>query len=228
MKNTVLIALVIVLVLALGVESGYLLKSHMDRKSETENTQDIYRPTVTKNRSSAPAVHSALPHASFVGTWQTNPFFDESSDGWDPFREMEDMQRVMNRMFQSSFSRGLQSGALSGETFSYSPDIDVKDAGKEYVIRVDLPGIDKDKVNVKVEQNHIVISGERTTEKDESNGQSGVYRSERSFGSFHRVIPLPADADSEHMSAQSANGVLTVHIAKLENAKRTEKSVPIQ
>lgn len=219
--------MIVVLVLILGIQTGYVIKANQDRKA---TTSDIYRSAAARDRSPNVMQSSRTASPRTVGAvfGQTNPVFEHEFDSWDPIRELEDMQRLMNRMFQSSYSRGLHSGALTADTFSYNPDMDIKDTGKEYVVRVDLPGIDKDKVNIKVAQNHLRISGERSIEKDRTDDQSGLYRSERSFGSFHRTIPLPPDASSDGIRAESAKGVLAIHIPKMENIKPVERSVDIQ
>lgn len=216
MKKSIWIVVVLILVLALGLETDYFMRGR--KEAGDSAASDIYHAPVTQrvNPASAP-----------VSTgFQNDPFqVGGDPDNWDPFEEMENMQKTMNRMFRDSFSRGLvQSGGEMPHQMSYDPDIDIKDAGKEYVIRIDLPGIDKDKVSVKVENNQLIISGERKTENEETQSSGNFYRSERSFGSFMRAVPFPPDSDADRMMAQSADGVLTVRIPKLAAAKQNTGS----
>jgi HSP20 family protein len=110
----------------------------------------------------------------------------------------------------------------------YEPDLDVQETGDAYLIRLDLPGVDKDKINVKIQNNVLTISGERKSEKEETDDKSGFYRMESSFGSFMRSFPLPADADSNVMTAESKNGVLMVRLPKIKGAAPTAKNIQVQ
>ena len=76
------------------------------------------------------------------------------------------------------------------------------------VVRADVPGLEKDNVNVEIDDGHLVISGERRQEHEER--REGVYRSERMYGRFYRAVPLPDDVDAEHATATFKNGVLEV------------------
>ncbi len=95
-------------------------------------------------------------------------------------------------------------------------------------MRLDLPGVDKDKINVKVQNNMLTISGERRSETEEADQKTGFYRMESSFGSFMRSFPLPADADPDNMTAESKNGVLTIRLPKIKDAVSTAKNIQVQ
>ena len=225
MKTGILVTVIVVLVLALGIQTGFLIKTHLDFKKKQSETDTFERPYAAK----------VMPNV-YAGWGQGSPvIFQRDIDTWDPFEEMEGMQQTMNRLFHDSFSRGLRGrGDLAGSPYpsghhalSYNPDVDTNETAKEYVMRVDLPGIERDRINVKVENNQIIISGERETEKEESKKGSGFYRSERSFGSFLRSIPLPADADVNGMTAESMKGVLTIRIPKLAASQAAPKKINI-
>lgn len=211
MKQGVWITVVLILILLLGLETGYLLWGRREIKSSPNFS------------------HKSIYRSPNPGVFASDPFNSRNfSDDWDPFQEMESMQKMMNQMFHDSFSRGImQTGGLHSRLLSYNPDIDIKDTGKEYLIKLDLPGIDKDKVNVKVENSQLTISGERKMENEETEEGGNVYRSERSFGSFTRSIPLPSDADSNQMTANSQNGVLTIHIPKLAQTVSNTKKIVV-
>ena len=212
-----MLTVIVILVLALGIQTGFLIKTHLDFKKKQSETDTFERPYAAK----------VMPNV-YAGWGQGSPvIFQRDLDTWDPFEEMEGMQEMMNRLFRESFSRGLRSGKIKDHLASYNPDVDTHETDKEYVMRVDLPGIEKDQINVKVENNQIMISGSRETEDEESKADSGFYRSERSFGSFVRSIPLPADADVPGMTAENSKGVLTIRIPKLITPKANSKKINV-
>jgi HSP20 family molecular chaperone IbpA len=109
-------------------------------------------------------------------------------------------------------------------------DADIKENEKDILVKVDLPGMRKDKIKVRVENNKILhIEGERESEKEVS-GQTSAgqyYRSERQYGRFERVIELPALAKDTGLEARYENGVLTIKIPKAAEVKK-EVSVTVR
>ena len=91
---------------------------------------------------------------------------------------------------------------------AWVPAVDVVERDGQLVIRADVPGLNKDQILVEVQDGNLVISGERKEEHEER--QSGVYRVERSYGSFYRVVPLPEGVNPEQAKASLANGVLEI------------------
>jgi HSP20 family protein len=140
-------------------------------------------------------------------------FSSTAVDQWDPFLEMQRMRAQMNQLFQDSFDRGFGPGssALSG------PQADVKETPDHYIVTMDLPGMDKDKINVEVKNGMLVVSGDRSEEKQVNGGQ--FYRQERSVGHFLRTIPLPNGAKPDDVKADYANGVLEVKIGRVAGSK---------
>jgi HSP20 family protein len=94
------------------------------------------------------------------------------------------------------------------------------------VTKIDLPGIKKEDVKVEVTDGHLAISGERKSETEEK--QEGVYRRERQYGSFHRVVPLPEGAKLEDVKATFADGVLEVSVPMPAKAQAKPRTVEIQ
>ena len=92
----------------------------------------------------------------------------------------------------------------------WAPDIEVYHHNNELVVRADLPGMKKDDVSIDVTDNDITISGERRQEQETERG--GVYRSERSYGSFCRTIRLPEGAITDQAKATFTDGVLEVRM----------------
>ena len=98
-------------------------------------------------------------------------------------------------------------------------DVDIQDMGDHYLMMLDLPGMDKNKINLEVTEYSITVSGERKSEVEEQDDTSGFYRMERQFGAFQRTFPIPHGASSDGVSANYENGVLTVTLPKQAEGK---------
>jgi HSP20 family protein len=103
-------------------------------------------------------------------------------------------------------SRTRRQGALE----MWTPQIELSQQNNELVVHADLPGLKKEDVNIDVTDEAITISGERKQEQESESG--GVYRSERSYGSFYRTIPLPRGAISDQAKATFKDGVLEIRV----------------
>lgn len=106
------------------------------------------------------------------------------------------------------------------------PSVDIKETGKNYVVSVEMPGVEKDQVNVSIDGNTLTISGEKKqeTKKDDEN----YHYVERSYVSFQRVLNLPDDADTEDLDAGFKRGVLTLKIGRLKQAKSAGRTVEVR
>ena len=149
----------------------------------------------------------------------------------DPFEEMSRMQRVMNRMFNDSFGRAsrIDSGMFGNLRASFDPAIDVKEQEDSYIVIVDLPGVNKDTINISAQPNSVTISGERSVEKEEQDDTKGFYRAERSFGSFQRTIPLMERIVPTEVAAETAEGVLVIKLPKEKlSEERSDKGTKVE
>src|SRR5713226_916663 len=134
-----------------------------------------------------------------------------------PFPVLERFADEMDRIFEGfglgrlglapRLGRGLRSSGR-GELEVWAPEIEVFHRNNELVVRADLPGLTKDDVKVDITEDSITIQGERKQEREEE--REGVYRSERSYGSFLRVIPLPEGAMADQAKATFKDGVLEI------------------
>lgn len=137
------------------------------------------------------------------------------------------LQREMNRLFDDFF-RGFDLepfGVLEDRDAGFSPSIDVRESDAEFTIKAEIPGIDEKDVEVLVSDDAVTLKGEKK-EEQEDRGRD-YYRLERSYGSFHRVIPLPRGITLEKVEATFKNGVLTVKLPKTEEAQSKGKKIPI-
>jgi HSP20 family protein len=127
------------------------------------------------------------------------------------------LQHEMNRLFEDFFSGGgpLRSLFTDGDTFL--PAVDIRETNDKIVIDAELPGLNPQDVTIRVEGERLVLSGERRQEKKEQN--ESYARVERSYGRFERQLQLPPGVDPEKVDATFKNGVLTIEIAKKEEAK---------
>ena len=123
-----------------------------------------------------------------------------------PFAFMRRFNEEMDRLFQDfSFGRAFPGSSFGREmgmfgehgSSMWSPQVEVFERGGELVVRADLPGMQKDDVAVDITDNTLVIHGERRSEREEED--EGYYRTERSYGSFYRAIPLPEGVDAEKL-----------------------------
>lgn len=139
----------------------------------------------------------------------------------NPFRLLDRFADEMDRVFDDfGLGRGFQPsrgfGSLlrspwregSMELREWAPDVDVFHRGHELVVRADLPGLSKEDVKVDVTDDSVTVQGERKREHEEE--KEGVYRAERSYGSFYRVIPLPEGTIADQAKATFKDGVLEV------------------
>ena len=148
-----------------------------------------------------------------------NPF--KGSSLWDPIREMEEMQ---NRLFGRRLALKKDAGEEALTVAEWLPAVDIAEDDKEYTIKVELPGVNKEDVRVSVEGGVLSITGERKAEKEEKNKK--YHRIERSYGSFARSFTLPEGAAGDKVGAEFKDGVLRVHLPKDEAAK--QKSIEVK
>ena len=136
---------------------------------------------------------------------------------WNPWREMEDLQRRLSSVFGLAPFRGnAPTDEQNGTLAEWAPAVDVIEDDKEYLIKVELPEVHKDDVKVTVENGNLTITGERKAEKEEKNRK--YHRLERFYGRFERSFSVPTDADESKVNAEFKDGVLRVHLAKSEKA----------
>ena len=131
---------------------------------------------------------------------------------WQPDREVDSLQSEVNRVFDAFFGSGTES-----RTRRWVPPMDLIETDDHLVLRVDLPGLSRDQVDLEIKDGALTISGERRAEREDKS--EGFYRLERSFGRFSRSMTLPQDIDAESVAASFADGVLEVRIPKPEQRR---------
>jgi HSP20 family protein len=132
----------------------------------------------------------------------------------DPYREFAAMQDRMNRLFGNVYLRDEDTG-LRG---TWVPAVDIFETdGHDLVVRAELPGIDREDIDVTVENSTLVLKGEKKFNAEVKEDQ--YRRIERTYGTFHRSFTLPNTVDTSKVSADFRNGVLTVKLPFREEAK---------
>lgn len=146
---------------------------------------------------------------------------------WNPFREMDDLQRRLSSLLDWSPFRhsSLTTDDENISVTQWAPLVDIAEDEKEYLVKVELPEVQKDDVKVTVENGTLSISGERKSEKEEKGRK--LHRIERYYGRFERSFSIPDDAEADNVKAEFKDGVLRVHLAKSEKARPKQIEVKV-
>ncbi|HID56852.1 TPA: Hsp20/alpha crystallin family protein [Candidatus Poribacteria bacterium] len=131
---------------------------------------------------------------------------------WDPFAEIEALQRAVNRLFEN----------FAGRSEVTYPPVNVCDTGESYVVRAWMPGVKREDINLSVMADTLTIQGEK---REPQVKDGNFYRRERSFGRFHKVVELPTEVNAEGVKARYQDGILTVTLPKAESAKPRQITV---
>lgn len=146
----------------------------------------------------------------------------------DPFALLRQMTSEFDRMLDDwpSFHWTPFRTFASSQPATWAPRIDVFEKENRLVTRVDLPGLKKEDVTVEVTDGHLALSGKRKREIEEKN--NNLYRSEREYGSFYRVVPLPEGVKLEDVKATFTDGVLEVSVPLPARAEANIRKVQIE
>ena len=142
---------------------------------------------------------------------------------WNPMQNVLSLQQEMNRMFHE-FARGGNSEETSWGISTWVPPVDVYETDEGFVLKAELPGVQKDHLHIEVHDRTLTIRGERKPETEIP--EDRYDRRERSCGSFQRVFTLPTPVDAEKVQANVHDGVLELQLPKHETAK--PKRIAIQ
>jgi len=150
---------------------------------------------------------------------------------WRPFADLTKWERDMERMMDDFFDRRMRSWWperwLKTEEFMASaPALDIYEDKDDIVIKAELPGLEKDDVEVNMMDHTLTIKGEKKKEAEVK--EENYYRSERSYGSFARTLQLPTDVQADKVKASFKNGVLEVRLPKTEEAKTKAIKVKVE
>ncbi|WP_099867914.1 Hsp20/alpha crystallin family protein [Pararhizobium haloflavum] len=152
---------------------------------------------------------------------------------WNPF---DSLRREVDRLFEDFHPFGWRSGARGSSLslglpaamsdMAINPAFDVAEKEKEYEITAELPGIDQDHVEIRLNNHLLTIRGEKSESKEEK--EKDYFLSERRFGSFQRSFQVPEGVDTNGIEASFTKGVLTVRLPKSAEARQAEKTIPVK
>lgn len=137
---------------------------------------------------------------------------------FDPFKELRVLEERMNDVFSSDLSKDVLS--------NFTPTVNTREGEFAYHIDVDLPGVKKEDISVKVDNNILTLKGERKSKKEVK--KEDYYKMESSFGSFTRSFTLPNNIDAENIHAESKEGVLEITLPKKEVKHDTAKQIKVK
>jgi len=150
--------------------------------------------------------------------WQT-----PSALGWPSFGRLSDLREEIDRLFDLPLAGAAGSSPwMSG----WTPALDVYEDKDQFVVKAELPGMKRDDIEVSLHDGSLTISGERKSEQESK--ESGVYRSERYFGRFQRTLDLPTGVADDKVKAEYRDGILSITLPKVEEAKPKHITVSVK
>jgi HSP20 family protein len=132
------------------------------------------------------------------------------------FRGIQSLQNDMNRIFDEFFRGDI----LANDSFlmrDWSPAVDIVENNDSYLLKAELPGMNKDDVKITLENNLLTIRGEKKNEYEKKEGN--YHQVERSYGSFERTFTIPGSVKANDIDAQYKDGILSLMLPKMEEAK---------
>jgi len=141
---------------------------------------------------------------------------------WNPLGEMTAMQNRINRMLNTPYWRAdrMDDDTAMGR---WNPAVDLYEKDDHFVIKAELPGVDKKDIVVDLKDRVLTLSGERSYENEVK--EENYYRRERSYGKFQRAFTLPADVDSDKIKAEFKDGLLQIEVPKPEEQKPKQVTI---
>jgi HSP20 family protein len=149
---------------------------------------------------------------------------------WRPFTDLGRWDRDVERMMEDFFGRRMRPWLperwfkTEGLDFT-APMVDLYEEKDDIVVKAELPGMEKENIEVNLTERTLTIKGEK--KKEEETKDKDYYRSERSYGAFLRTLELPKEVHADKIKANFKNGVLEVRLPKTEEAKAKEVKVKV-
>lgn len=141
---------------------------------------------------------------------------------WDPWRDLVAMQNELNRMFERTFSEPQGATKIT----AWAPAVDMFERDGEIVVRAELPGVKPEDVDVTILEDSLRIHGERKQKEEVK--EENFYRMEQRYGSFERVMQLPAKVRADDVKAKFAEGILEITMPKAEEEKPKQIKINVE
>jgi len=146
---------------------------------------------------------------------------------WRPFRELELFRREIDRLFDELFEREFPAPRRAREIARvFAPAVDMYEKDDEIVLKAELPGMNRDDINIELTEDAITLSGE--IKREEEVKEADYYCAERTYGRFSRTIDLPVKVNIEKAEATYKDGILEIRLPKAEEAKRKEIKLKVK
>ena len=146
------------------------------------------------------------------------------SQQWNPLQDLMVLQDRMNRLFEDATQRRTQADADSGDEFEradWTPASDIYEKDSEYLIAIDLPGIDRGALQIDVDDNRLIVKGARVIDEPKQ------HRTERPRGKFLRTFSVPGSVDQGKIGAEYKDGVLQIRLPKRGEQKAKKIDIKI-
>jgi HSP20 family protein len=144
---------------------------------------------------------------------------------WEPYRDLLALQNRMNSIFQD-FSRGNNGGGENDQlTAGFVPPVDIYEDENKLVLKVEIPGMRQEDLDVRMENNTLTVRGERNFQREEK--EENFHRVERRYGTFYRAFTVPNTIDPESIKAEYEAGVLRVELHKRPESKPKQIKVNV-
>jgi HSP20 family protein len=137
---------------------------------------------------------------------------------FDPWKELRSLEERMGDALSTDLKKDIFT--------TFTPSINTREGKFAYHIDVDLPGVKKEDISVKIENNVLTLKGERKTKEEVK--KEDYYKRESSFGSFTRSFTLPDNVDSENIHAENKDGVLEITLPKKEGKNKSAKEIKVK
>ena len=143
----------------------------------------------------------------------------------DPWKDFGSLQERINRMFDDTIRTLHPTDGEELEKGTWAPAVDIYETNDSFVVSADLPGLNKDEIQIDLKDNTLTLKGEKKFEEKVS--KDNYIRVERAYGSFVRSFTLPQNADPEKIKAKYKEGILEITIPKKEEAKPKQIKVEL-
>lgn len=205
--NWLAILSILLAVLLVSQTAGFI---YLLNKKENKETGDL---------------NAAQKHDAYVPSFPRKANFQASprahyQDPWSVFDDMQDSMNQMMGGFMASLP-SMMSQMNQHMGIDAMPLIDMEEKDNAYIVQVDMPGLDKDKIDITVRGEILTIQGQRETVNQEQSGS--YYTQERSYGSFSRSLRLPGPVDEGNIKAEYKDGVLWISLPKITKEESSKK-----
>ena len=139
---------------------------------------------------------------------------------------MQNIQEELNRILEDTFGESALLDSKEPVEEMIRPAIEMSDQEGNYIIRAELPGVNKENIDIEVTEDSITIKAENKFKEEER--KENLYRSELRYGKFLRTIPFPSEVKSEEAKAEYKDGILKIVVPKIEPEKTKLKKLEIE